>query len=252
MEDINFNRGTIKPIECLKQGWALIKDQYWLFLGIVIVGLIISSLAPLGILLGPMMCGIYFALLKKMRGETVSFEMLFKGFDYFKAGAITSIIQVAPVMVLYLIFYLPLVIFRITKLMAEMKSLEGRRGEPPDLSDMFATVGLEYAVIGGITIIAYILAIFFFFCYPLIAERNLTAKEAIKTSYRAGLGNIGGVICLLLLQFLLSIVGVLACYVGAILLIPIIYASNLVAYKQVFPDSQGSFTNEPPMPPKEW
>jgi len=239
-------------VECLKQGWALIKDQYWLFLGVVIVGLIIGSLAPFGILLGPMMCGIYFCLFKKKQGEVASFDMLFKGFDYFKAGAITSIIQVAPVMILYLVIYLPLITIRLTRMMAEMQSRGRRSNELPDLSFLFATMGLEIAVVFCISIIAYILHIIFFFSYPLIAERNLAAKEAIKTSFSAVLANIGGVIGLLLLQILLSIVGVLACYVGAIFLIPITYASNAIAYKQVFSDSQGGFTNEPPMPPKEW
>jgi hypothetical protein len=33
-----FRRGAIAPMECIKEGWALIKDQYWLFLGIRFAG----------------------------------------------------------------------------------------------------------------------------------------------------------------------------------------------------------------------
>jgi hypothetical protein len=31
---LEFRTGVIKPLECIKEGWALIKDQYWLFFGI--------------------------------------------------------------------------------------------------------------------------------------------------------------------------------------------------------------------------
>ena len=31
MEDIQFNKGVVKPMECFREGWELIKDRYWLF-----------------------------------------------------------------------------------------------------------------------------------------------------------------------------------------------------------------------------
>ncbi|HUS09425.1 MAG TPA: hypothetical protein VMZ30_03080, partial [Pyrinomonadaceae bacterium] len=57
--EIGFNRNAVQPIECIKSGWDLIKSQYWLFVGMTVVGVIIGSVVPLGILMGPMMCGIY-------------------------------------------------------------------------------------------------------------------------------------------------------------------------------------------------
>ncbi len=35
-----FNTGVIRPVECMKEGWELIKDEYWLFLGITFVGML--------------------------------------------------------------------------------------------------------------------------------------------------------------------------------------------------------------------
>ena len=55
---IPFKRNAVEPIECIKAGFELIKSQYWLFMGISVVGMIIGSVVPLGILMGPMMCGI--------------------------------------------------------------------------------------------------------------------------------------------------------------------------------------------------
>ena len=74
----DFNRGVIKPVECLKEAWGLIKDQYWLFLGICAVGMLIGSAFAIA-LMGPMICGIYLCLFQRMRGEPVKFENLFKG-----------------------------------------------------------------------------------------------------------------------------------------------------------------------------
>ncbi|MGI8835753.1 MAG: hypothetical protein ACR2H4_03840 [Pyrinomonadaceae bacterium] len=50
-----FRRKAVEPVECIKAGWSLIRDQYWLFVGLTAVGFLIGSFVPLGILLGPMM-----------------------------------------------------------------------------------------------------------------------------------------------------------------------------------------------------
>ena len=42
----------LKPVECLKSGWELIKDRYWLFVGMSVVGLLMGS-AAMGLLTGP-------------------------------------------------------------------------------------------------------------------------------------------------------------------------------------------------------
>lgn len=44
---INFNKNAVRPIVCLREGWQLIKDQYWLFLGICLVGTLIGSIIRL-------------------------------------------------------------------------------------------------------------------------------------------------------------------------------------------------------------
>jgi len=32
---VEFRSGVISPVECVKEGWQLIKDQYWLFSGLL-------------------------------------------------------------------------------------------------------------------------------------------------------------------------------------------------------------------------
>lgn len=59
-----FRTGVIKPVECFKEGWELIKDRYWLFFAITLVGFFLGGLVPFFIIMGALMCGIgaYFVL----------------------------------------------------------------------------------------------------------------------------------------------------------------------------------------------
>ena len=92
-----FRAGAVSPVECLKAGWATIKDRYWLFLGMTLLAMLIGGAIPI-VLIGPMMCGLYMCLLGKMRGEPVPFDRLFKGFDYFVPGLVAAAIQTVPVL----------------------------------------------------------------------------------------------------------------------------------------------------------
>lgn len=230
-----FNRGAVRPMECLRGGWDLIKGQYWLFLGMSVVAILVGSAVPMGILMGPMMCGLDLAFFRRQRGEPVTFDLLFKGFDYFKESVIATLIQVVP-MILILI---PTYIISFALFFTTFKP--GRRGAPPDLFPFFAFMSAIFLVIMAISIA---IGIFFAFTYPLIVDRRLSGVDAVKTSIKAATGNLGGVLGLMLMMMLLSAVGVLFCYVGALLILPVHFAAWTVAYRQVF-----SPLSAPPPPP---
>jgi uncharacterized membrane protein len=219
-------------LACLQTGWSLIKDKYWLFVGITGVGILIGSLGPMAILLGPMMCGIYLCLFARLRGESVSFELLFKGFDHFAQSFIATLIQIIPASVLlvpaYIIFFI--------MFMGRMKAMGARpRGAPADLSELYPLFIMWGAMILVVILVSALAGAFFIFTYPLIVDRRLQALDAIKTSIRAAMANLGGVLGLLGLNMVLGIIGLMLCYVGAIALMPISFASWAVAYRQVFP-----------------
>lgn len=224
-----FRRGALQPVACIKSGWALIKEQYWLFLGITFVGIVIGSAIPFGILMGPMSCGIYLCLLRRQRGEPVTFDLLFKGFDYFKESVIAILIQVVPIILVLIPFYLVFFAFYFSAL----RQPRGSSGPPPEF-------GLYFALMMFLIIIAVIIGIMlgalFIFTFPLIVDRKLSGIEAIKTSARAAYANLGGVIGLLLLFMLGGIAGVLACYIGIFFFVPIQFAATASAYRQVFPE----------------
>src|SRR5262252_11079192 len=89
--------GVIKPVECIKEGWALIKDQYWLFLGLTVVAILIGGAVPI-VLMGPMMVGLFLCLLERQGRRPFEFGLLFKGFDHFVPGLVVTAIKVIPIL----------------------------------------------------------------------------------------------------------------------------------------------------------
>jgi hypothetical protein len=245
-ENIQFNVGVIKPAECLKEGWALIKDQYWLFLGIVFVGVLIGGAVPI-VLLGPMMIGIYLCFFRKMRGEPVEFGTLFKGFDYFVQGLVAALIQMIPMVVVMV----PMYIIMFVLIMTSMPRGGGRMDPNDGSAFMFTILGFELVFVAVMMTVGIVVTIFFLFAFPLIADRNLSGLDAVKLSIKSGKANFGGLLGLILLNVGLGILGVLCCYVGAFLVAPVTLASYAIAYRRVFPEVSQNFASPPP-PPGDW
>lgn len=241
--EIPFRRNAVEPVECIKGGWELIKNHYWLFFGMTLIGILIGSAVPAGILLGPMMCGLYLSFFKVRRGEPIEFGTLFKGFDYFGPSVIATLLHMVPVMVIiipaYFIFYISIFV---------SMAAQGDEPNPAALFGVLALFGLFWLFV---MVIVIIISIGFTFAYPLIVDRKLQGFDAVKLSFRAAMANFWRLLGMMLLTSLLSIVGVLACYVGVFFVFPIVYATIAKAYEQVFGLSDGSqfSSNLPPPPP---
>ncbi len=225
-----FQTGVIRPVEALKAGYDAIRDQYWLMVGIAFVGVLIGGMVPLGILLGPMMVGIHMCMLRKIHGQQVSFDMLFKGFDYFVPALLVALIHIIPAIILIIPIYIGFVA-SIVGLAAAADASGGNI--PPE-------VGLVVPIIFGIVIffaalILIVINILFSFAYQLIFDRGLGAGDACKLSAKAAMANFGGLLGLALLSGLMSLGGLLLCYVGMVLVLPITLAATNVAYRAVFP-----------------
>lgn len=240
--EIPFRRAVVEPMECIKGGVEIIKSQYWLFVGMTLVGIIIGSAVPLGILLGPMMCGLYLTIFTARRGQPIEFGMLFKGFDFFGPSLVATLLHIIPIVAIvlpaYLLFYVGIFV---------SMAAQGNDPSPAPLFGVMAMFGVFWLVVVAIIII---ISIGFTFAYPLIVDRKLQGFDAVKLSFRAALANFWRLLGMTLLTSLLGIVGMLACYVGAFLVMPIGYAAIAKAYEQVFGLSDGSeFSNLPPPPP---
>lgn len=240
---IQFKRNAVQPIECIKAGWELIKPQYWLFVGIVIVGMLVGSLVPLGILMGPMMCGIYLALFATRRNQPIEFGMLFKGFDYFGDAVVATLLHMIPIVVVvvpvYIAFYVG---------MFAVMGVSSSRGGEPDPAAMLGFFGIFGVVWLVIMLLVIVLSVVFVFAYPLIVDRRLSGLNAVKLSIRAGLANFWRLLGMMFLTGLLSSLGVLLCFVGIYLIVPISFAAIAAAYEQVFGLAEQQ-SNLPPPPP---
>jgi len=226
-----FNVGVIQPVDCLQEGWALIKERYWLFFGITAVGILIGAAFAI-ILMGPMMCGIYFCLFRRMRGETVRFEELFRGFDYFGQSVIAMLIQTIPIVVVIV----PLYLVMMFGMFASMGSLNNG-GDSPAAGLFAANMVMTFALLVLMMVLVnLIIGVLFMFVFPLIVDRKLSGVEALQTSLKAVWANLGSVFLLILINVVLAGVGMLLCYVGALLVLPITFAAQAVAYRKVFPE----------------
>jgi uncharacterized membrane protein len=228
---------------CLQAGWGLIKDQYWLFLGMALVGILLGSAVPLAILMGPMMCGIYLALFQRRRGETVEFGTLFRGFDYFGDSIIATLFHTIPIIIVMVPFYIVFYggMFFITP--------DRRHGGDPGAGALLGFFGVMVVMGLVMAVLILLLAVVFAFAYPLIVERKLSGIEAVKLSMKAGLGNFWPLLGLLLLNGLLSFAGTLLCFVGVYLALPVTFAAIAMAYEQVFDLGQAPTPLTPPPPP---
>jgi uncharacterized membrane protein len=87
------------------------------------------------------------------------------------------------------------------------------------------------------------------FAYPLIGDRNLSGGEALSTSVKGGLGNLGGMVLLLLLLSLMGGFAAILCFLPFFFVAPILVASIFAAYRRVYGQAQSPFQNTPPPPP---
>lgn len=236
IENIRFNKSAISAGDCVSLGWDLIKTNYLMFFGMSLIVVIVGIIPVVSwIIAGPLMVGVYYAMLRQYDRENVEFGMMFSGFSKF-----------FPAMVVGFLLLLPGIVvnsynwgLRIAQALAIYNPNELTGG----LLTVMAIISFlvtGFALIGGI-----ILSISLIFALPLIAEHDLSIMDAIKLSAKAGWGNVGGLFLVFLLIVLMLIAGVLACCIGVFFVIPMIYATMTVAYRQVFPKGAPQQFNQP-------
>lgn len=250
MENVEFRKGAIDASACIRQGWNFIKPNYGLFIGMVVVELVIAiaaSLIPyagsvLNIIVGgALTCGVYIALLAQWRRQNVPFMLMFEGFSRVVPTTLVTLISAIPWLVFGLI---------IGFIVTLPKMTPGSENPAEIMATIFNAKFIVPLVLTylAVFVVSIFFSLFLFFALPLIADRDAGFGDAIKLSVNAAINNIGGLIVLLIFEILLSFAGALACGIGIIFVLPVIYAANIVAYKSVFPDGESQLNNEPPRP----
>ena len=228
-----FKTGVIRPVECFKEGWELIKDQYWMLFGITFVGVIIGSFT-MYILLGAMMCGIYYSYLQKIDGKKIEFDALWVGIQKWLPGFVVMLLIIVPMIIVYMIIYVPFI----------MAAVMGSKLNSEELTALFiGAAALDIVLIVLMTCFHTLLI----FSFPLLIDRNLGAWQSITTSAKAVWQNLGGIAGMIGVAFVGSFVAViLTCGFGAYFLMPIMFAGYAVAYRKVFPALGNQGFNPPP------
>lgn len=230
-----FQRVPIRPIDCLSESWNLLSGQYWIFLAITLVGMLLQSLVPMNILTGPMLCGIFIAWFALMRGETISFDMLFKGFDFFLNSLIASLILLAVVLVVMIPCYV--------LLFAGIALGASASQDTPEIMGIAVLLSTAFFMLVILTVMTIIMTLFLF-VYPLIVDRKLKAVSALKTSAAAAWANLWGVLGLLGLTSLIATIATLFCFIPVFFVTPWIFGAAGIAYRRVFPEIS---TDAPPL-----
>lgn len=233
-DNLDFNRGAVRPIQCLSDGYTLLKGNYGGFLGVLIIGyliIIVSAFIPLTPLMPPIICGLYLCLFAMMRREHFSTSTLFQGFNFFGQSFLASLFVTIPMFCLSILMQVGIVGFS-----AYIETLNLGENPPVEkvLPILYSFFGFIFGFLILFVVVAFILGIMMAFVYPLIVDRQLSAFHAVKLSIRAVMGNLFGVVGLTLLGQLILFAGLMFFYIGALFVAPIILGAWAVAYSRVF------------------
>lgn len=228
--DGEIRKVPIDPIGLLKRGKELLGDQYWLFLAITWLAVIIGSMVPLGIVMGPLMVGVYLCMKERERGNQVELGTMFSGFDRFIDALVAMLLQMAISFVLII----PLGI--IIGIGAAILAAVGDNGNEMAAGIGVAGILILVPVILIVALLAYLPSVF---CFQLIADRNVTGLQAITLSFKAAWKNLFGLIIFQLVVGIISALLSILCFVPVIFFFPIVIAAAFVLYRDIFPAQSG-------------
>jgi uncharacterized membrane protein len=219
---------SLAPLDCLAQGHEITREHFWPFVGICAVGTILASLVPMGIVLGPLMCGIYLCLFEAMEGTPPSFDTLFRGFDHFAESLVATLIVIGVAMLVVVPLYVVMVALLILGAGASAQT---------DVAVVAAPLLVLGLFVVAILVLTIAISVVFTFVYPLIVDRGLKAIPALRVSWEAARINFWGMTLLLLLIGVVTTVASVFCYLPIFLVLPACIGSIVVAYRKVFPEA---------------
>jgi uncharacterized membrane protein len=124
------------------------------------------------------------------------------------------------------------------------------QGNEPNPGAFLGVVVIFMLFFLAVFVVIIIVSVGFIFAYPLIVDRRMKGLDAVKLSFKAAMGNFWGVLGMVLLTSVMNLAGMMACYVGMFLVLPIYYGAIAVAYERVFGLAHlGDVSNLPPPPP---
>ena len=201
----------------VRRAWSLCEQNYLFLLGMSLLILIAVSFIPV-VLQGPTVVGLMYCFLAIERGESVGMETFGKGFDRFVDGLLAALLMML-ISFVSVIFMIP----------SGILIAIGAASE----NEVFIVLGAIVAVL-LLTPVGALLQFMTNIAFALIVDHDVDGVEAVKLTCKAVKQNLGAFLKIGLVTIGLSIVGMLLCGVGLLLVTPLVYALAWVAQKELF------------------
>jgi uncharacterized membrane protein len=227
---VEIRKVKVRPISLFRRTLELIRGQYWLFLGITLLAMLLASAVPFGLIMGNVLVGVYACYSQRERRGRAEFSTMFKGFENFLEPFLAFLIIFAAAMVVML----PMMVAMFAMIFIPIIQQAGAAGPnaPPNLPPgVTMTIVAMYPLMIAANIL---IAMPFLFTFPLMAERNLKAMDAVKQSIQGVLRNFWGVLWCLIVVTMISVVGALMCYVPLFLMMPLTFGVFFTLYRDIY------------------
>ena len=179
-----------------------------------------GGLIPL-ILIGPMYCGVGLCFLAHEQGHRPSFDLLFKGFDYF-VNALVPVLLYSLALVIIIPCYMG-------GLFGGMMLIGSGEEIGIVLGICLIIAGLSVMILGS-TFMTY----GFMFSSFLVAEYKLEGMEAFNVSLSGIQKNFFGLFGVTIATALVAICGMMLCYIPLLLMVPLFLAAPFMCYRKIY------------------
>lgn len=219
----------MRPFELMTRAYSLVGDQYWLFVGITLVGTFVASIVPFGLVAGTMAVGIYICYIQRERGEQVEFPTLFRGFDYFMESLIAFLVYFIASVVVMAPFMIAIFAMVIGPVLAAAANAGNAPAQIPP-----GTVAAILVLYPLMIIAQIVVALPFLLTFQLIADRKFKAMDAVKTSAGGVFKNLSGVIWFVIVTGVITSIASMMCFLPVIPLLPILFGAFFLLYRDIF------------------
>lgn len=216
---------------CLSRGWELVKNNFWISIGVVVlvyVCLLAGSFIPcVGgviqlIIQGPLMGGMYWFFLKLIRRQEATVGDAFAGFS-------SGFLQ------LFLVTLVSGLLVAVALIPGGIIAFIGV-SLGSDLTPFIIGIGVLFALIPAVY-----LNVCWIFGLPLVMDKKIDFWPALELSRKIVSMHWLNVFLLLLVCFLVVVAGFLALCLGVLVAAPVVMAAIAYAYEDIF--SSGTANN---------
>jgi len=215
--------------DCFSIGWRLTMDNFGLFIltfiCLVLIGTV-AGLVPFGsvVISGPLMGGMYFIYLRRLRGEPAEIGQLFVGFNE----------SFLPLFLVYIFITLAMFVVAIPMLITIIAALvtgavEAGTTGVPILSILIGGFGILLSMLFMMA-----LGTMLTFAIPLTMDRKMDAWEAFKATWSVTKHCWGKCLGMSFTMMAVNLAGMLALCLGMLVTVPLTFAMIAVAYEQLF------------------